>query len=218
MPKKKRIFSFALSKSLFGLRQGSLETSNVSHLSTDDQHCLRRNQRRAALFGIDANCSLPDMTPKWANPLAVVESVLNRFFHITAAAGVFRQICYAHLESPVGKGNAFRASCLVSENSELFKKPEPGAQFLWERIYSSDQTNSSTSESKVDPTTNSRYSSFWDKERSLDSGSLLRTLRHSVRFSVSHIGLRRPSALGLNLRLGKTTLTLRPHTALSVKD
>ena len=34
------------------------------------------------------------------------------------------------------RGNAFRASHQVSENSELFKKLDPGAQFQWERISS----------------------------------------------------------------------------------
>ena len=48
------------------------------------------------------------MIPERANSLAVVEGVLNRFFQATAAA--------------------FHASCQVSENSELFRKLEPGAR------------------------------------------------------------------------------------------
>ena len=38
------------------------------------------------------------------------------------------------LKSKPRRGNVFRASRQVSENSELFKKLDPGAQFQWERI------------------------------------------------------------------------------------
>ena len=63
------------------------------------------------------------------------------------------------------RGNAFRASRQVSENSEFFKKLEPIAQF--ERISAGNQPSPSTRGSEAEPTTNSRYSSFRSRESSL---------------------------------------------------
>ena len=47
----------------------------------------------------------------------------------------------------------------MSENSELFKKLDPGAQFQWEQISSAVQPRRSLRGSEAEPTTNSRYSS-----------------------------------------------------------
>ena len=55
------------------------------------------------------------------------------------------------------RGNVFCASRQVSENSELFKKLDPGAQFQWERISSAVQLRHSQRGSEVEPTTSSRY-------------------------------------------------------------
>ena len=77
------------------------------------------------------------------------------------------------------RGNTFRASCQVSENSELFKKLDPGAQFKWERISSAVQPRRLLRGSEMEPTTSSRYSSFRGRERSLDPGRLQRAARHS---------------------------------------
>ena len=77
------------------------------------------------------------------------------------------------------RGNAFRASHQVSENSELFKKLDPGAQFQWERISSAVQPHCSLRGSEAEPTTSSRYSSFRGRERSLDLRRLWRAVRHS---------------------------------------
>ena len=129
------------------------------------------------------------MTPKRTNPIAVVEGVESRFFHPSAAAGTIRHIYQTRFESQSQRGNAFRASRLVSENSALFKKLEAGVQFYWERISSSEQPSRSTSGSEAAPTTRSPYSSFRDQERSLDRGSLRRALRHSaktVHFSLAY--------------------------------
>ena len=49
-----KIHSFTFSKSQIGPQLGSRETTPVSHLSMADQYCPRRNQHRAALFGINA--------------------------------------------------------------------------------------------------------------------------------------------------------------------
>ena len=80
---------------------------------------------RHELFGIDTGRSLPNVTPKRSNPLAVVEGVQRCFFLATAAAETIGHAKPA-LNAQSERGNALRP---VSENSELFKKPELGAQF-----------------------------------------------------------------------------------------
>ena len=116
------------------------------------------------------------------------------------------------------RGNTFRANRQVSENSELFKKLEPGAQFQWEQISSAVQPRRSQRRSEAEPTTSSWYSSFWDRERSLDPRKLRRAVRHLRTNGVSSIGLRRPSAFGSDLRWGKVRLAFRLHTASPDKD
>ena len=140
--------------------------------------------------------------------LAVVEGVLSRFFQATAAARAIRHVCQARFEVQA----AFRTSRQVSENSELFKKLDPGAQFQWERISSAVQPCRSLRGSEAEPTTNIRYSSFRGHERSLDPRRLRRAFRHSRTNSVSPKGLRRPSAFGSELRRGKVRLAFRLHT------
>ena len=115
------------------------------------------------------------------------------------------------------RDNAFRTSRQVSENSELFKKLDPGAQFQWERISSAVQPCRSLRGSEAEPTTNSRYSSFRGHERSLDPRRLPRAFRHSRTNSASPKDLRRPSAFGSELRRGKVRLAFRLHTESPVK-
>ena len=115
------------------------------------------------------------------------------------------------------RGNAFRASRLVSENSELFKKLKPGTQFHWERISSAVQPRRSLRGFEAEPTTSSRYSSLRGRERSPDPGRLWRAARHSRTNGVSSIGLRRPSAFGSDWRRGKVRLSFRLHTVSPVK-
>ena len=103
------------------------------------------------------------------------------------------------------RGNAFCASRQVSENSELFKKLEPGTQFQWEWISSAVQPKGSETE----PTTSSRYSSFRGREKSLDPRRLRRATRHSP------IGLRQPLAF---MKRGKVRLAFRLHTTSPDKD
>ena len=64
----------------------------------------------------------------------------------------------------------------------------------------------------------SRYSSFRGRERSLDPERLRRAVRHSWTNGASPLGLRRPSALGSDLRRRKILLAFRLHTAFPVKD
>ena len=85
----------------------------------------------------------------------------------------------------------------MSENSELFKKLDPGTQFQWERISSAVQPRRSLRGSEAEPTTNSQYSCFQGRERSLDPRRLGRAFRHSRTNSAFAQDLRRPSALGL---------------------
>ena len=131
--------SFALSKSPFGLQ-----------------------------LGFDASHQLPDVIPKRANSLVVVEGVLSRFFQPTATASAIRHVGQARLVLKPRRGNAFRASHQESENSELFKELNPGTQFQRERISSAVQLCRSLRGSEAEPTTSSRYSSFRGRERSLD--------------------------------------------------
>ena len=68
------------------------------------------------------------------------------------------------------RGNAFRESHQVNENSELFKKPKTGALFQWEQTSSTIQSCHSLWGSETEATTSSRCSSFrvyeshWTKE------------------------------------------------------
>ena len=122
------------------------------------------------------------------------------------------------LNAQSARGNAFRANRQVSKNSELFKKPEPGAQFHWERISSNDQPSHSTSGSEAELTTNSWYSSFRDRKRSLDQWSLRRAFRHSLVIGAASLGLRRLSVSGSDSRRGKTSITVCLHTVSRDKD
>ena len=88
--------------------------------------------------------------------------------------------------------NPFFRVVQENENSELFKKPEPGTQFLWEWTSCVVQPYRSLKGSEAEPTTCSRYSSFRGCERSLDPESLRRAVRHSWTNGASPIGLRRP--------------------------
>ena len=106
----------------------------------------------------------------------------------------------------------------MSENSELFKKLDPGAQFQWERISSAVQLRRSLRGSGAEPTTSPRYSSFRGRERSLDPRRLRRAFRHSQTNSALPKGVRRLSAFGSDMRRGKVRLAFRLHTASLVKD
>ena len=55
-------------------------------------------------FGFDASRPLPDVIPKRANSLAVVEGVLSRFFQTTAVASTIGHVCQARLVVQAEKG------------------------------------------------------------------------------------------------------------------
>ena len=135
------------------------------------------NIKQHKLFGVDASCPLPDVTPKQTKSLAVVEVVHDRFFTLLLQQG---QSAGPTLKAQSLRGNAFREN---RKNSELFKKPEPGALLHWERISSSNQPNFSPGRYEALLITYSRYNSLRDRERSLDRGSLRRALPHSTRNS-----------------------------------
>ena len=78
------------------------------------------NVEQHELLGFDASRPLPDVIPERANSLAVVEGVPSRFFQATAAANVIGMSVRPALKFNLRRSNAFRASRLVSENSELF--------------------------------------------------------------------------------------------------
>ena len=95
---------FASSKSPFGLQLESRETPHASHHETEEERCLRRNQRRAArAVWVRCEPSTPRRDPKTGG-LAVVEGVLSRFFQATAAARAIRHVCQARFEVQAAKG------------------------------------------------------------------------------------------------------------------
>ena len=51
------------------------------------------NVEQHELLGFDASRPLPDVIPKRADSLAVVEGVLSRFFQSTGAARTIRHVC-----------------------------------------------------------------------------------------------------------------------------
>ena len=106
----------------------------------------------------------------------------------------------------------------MSENSELFRKLEPSAQFWCERTSSTNQPSQSTRGSVAHTTTSSLYSSFRDRERSLDPGRLQRVLQHSRTNGASLFSLRRALALRSDLRWWKGSLAFRLYTASVDKD
>ena len=62
------------------------------------------NVEQHELFGFDASRPLPDVIPKRADSLTVVEGVLSRFFQATAAARAIRHVCQARFEVQAAKG------------------------------------------------------------------------------------------------------------------
>ena len=163
------------------------------------------------LFGMNAGRPLSDVTPKWADSLAVSSRPLLQ----RAQSGMSAKPAS---KAQPARGNALQANRQVSKNSELFKKPKSSAQFHWERISSYDQPSRSSSGSELMPTIKSQYSSFLDRERSLDPRRLRRALQYSANNSFSPLCLRQLSALGLDFRRGKAFFTFCPYTISFVKD
>ena len=156
--------SFASSKSLFWKHHTLLTLKQRKNVVYDVT-----NVEQHDLLGFDASRPLPDVIPGRTNSLAGVEGVLSRFFQTTTAAGTIEHVCQARSEAQAEKGQRVPFKPQVSENSELLKKPEPGAQFQWERTSSAVQPRLSLRGSEAEPTTSSRYSFYFrGRERSLD--------------------------------------------------
>ena len=98
------------------------------------------------------------------------------------------------------------------------RSPNLAPKFQWKRTSSTVQPHCSLRGSETEPTTSSRYSSFRSSERSLDPERLRRAVRNSRTNGASPLGLRRPSALGSDLRRGKILRAFRLHTASPDKD
>ena len=62
------------------------------------------NVEQHKLFGFDASRPLPDVIPKRADSLVVVEGVLSRFFQPTAAARAIGHVSQARFIVQVDKG------------------------------------------------------------------------------------------------------------------
>ena len=80
-------------------------------------------------FGFDVSRPLPDVIPEQANPLAIVEGVLSRFFQNTAAASTVRHVCQTRSEVQAEKGQ--RVSCKPPGEWELWTAQEART---WHRI------------------------------------------------------------------------------------
>ena len=84
---------------------------------------------------------------------------------------------------PALKPLAEKGQCVPCKPGErelnVVQEAEHGAQFHSERTSSCDQPNCFRRESESESSTNSRYSFFRGRERSLDSGRLQRSFRHS---------------------------------------
>ena len=61
------------------------------------------NVEQHKLFGFDSSRPLPDVIPKRADSLAVVEGVLSRFFQPTAAARAIKHVCQVRFVVQVAK-------------------------------------------------------------------------------------------------------------------
>ena len=149
----------ASSKSSFNQQQGSRKTPHASHLETEAKHCLRGNQRRAARAAW-VRCGLSTL---WRDPKM---DDLARSSRRCAQPFPLSHCCSknnrAFLPGPLWNSirkreHMFRGSRQVSEKSELFKKPEPDAQFQCKRTSSIDQQSQSTWGSEAKSTTKSRY-------------------------------------------------------------
>ena len=211
---------FASSRSPFKLQLGSRETPHASHPETEEERCLRHNQRLAArAVWVRCEPSTPRRDPRTGELARSSRRRAQPFLPSPlpqrAQSGMSARPA---LKFKPRRGNAFRASHQVSENSELFKKLDPGAQFQLERISPAVQPCCSLGGSEAEPTTSSRYSSFQGRERSLDPRRLRRAVRHSRTNSASPKGLRRPSAFGSDLRRGKVRLAFSLHTESPIKD
>ena len=97
---------------------------------------LRRNQRRGAWVQCEPSFPRRDLR---TDELAVsCSAVSSKPLLQWAQSGMYARPA---LKFKPRKGNPFRANCQVSKNSELFKKPEHGTQFQWERTSSSRATH-----------------------------------------------------------------------------
>ena len=86
------------------------------------------NVEQHELFGIDAGRSFLEVSPKWADLLAVVQVIKSHFFQITAAVKTNRYVCLACLGRKVFEGQHIPCKP-PGEYSELFKKTEHDSQF-----------------------------------------------------------------------------------------
>ena len=94
---------FAWSKSPFELQLRLRETPYASHPETEEERCLRCNQRQAArAIWVRCEPSTPRRDPKTDE--LVVEGVFSRFFQPTAAARGIGHVCQARFVFQAEKG------------------------------------------------------------------------------------------------------------------
>ena len=119
------------------------------------------------------------MTPKRASSIAVVESVQIRFFKVTVAAEAIGYVCQTRFECPVAKGQRVVSKPPGERELEIVLEAQTRHPLLLIVNLFQWLASHSTRGSEAEPTTNSRYSFFQDRERSLEPGRLRRALKHS---------------------------------------
>ena len=210
---------FVSSKSPFELQLGSRETPHASHHETEEERCLRRNQRRAAqAFWVRCEPSTPRRDPKTGG-LARSSRRRAQPFLPTHCRSEGNLACLSGPPCSSSREGATHSmqvarwartrSC--SRSSILAPNSEGG----WERISSAVQPCRSLRGSEADPTTSSRYSSFRGHERSLDPRKLRRAFRHSRTNSASPKGWRSTFSLWVWVEARKSPTRLSsPHWVL----
>ena len=212
---RRTIPCFASSKSPFGLHLGSRETPRASDPETEKERCLRRNQRRAT-WAVWVRC---EPSTHWRDPktgeLARSSRRRAQPFLLTHCRSECNRACL-----PGPPCSSSRQGITHSEQVARWARTRgcSRSSILAPNSTEAVQPRRSLRGSEAEATTSSRYSSFRGCERSLDSRSLRRVIRHSRTNSASHKGLRQPSAFGSDLKWGKVRLAFCLRTRSPVKD
>ena len=136
------ITCFESSKSPFGLQLGSRETPHASHHETEEERCLRRNQRRAArAVGVRCEPSTPRRDPKtgWlarssrrrAQPF--LPSHYRSEGNQACLAGLFEGIMHSEQVARWARTRISSRSSILAPNSSESGSPPPSSRAArWE--------------------------------------------------------------------------------------
>ena len=210
---------FASSKSPFGLQLGSRETPHASHDETEEERCLRRNQRRAAhAFWVRCEPSTPRRDPKTGG-LARSSRRRAQPFLPTHCCSESNQACLpgppcssshegathsVQVARWARTRSCSRSSILAPNYCESGSPPPSSHAARWE-----DQKRNPPLAPDTVPS--EAMKGHWTQE---GYEGPFGTRRQTV---LRPKGLRRPSAFGSELRRGKVRLAFRLHTESPVK-